>query len=61
VEGSHGLLTLAGGKIAIDGEGKTSLQAVWAGGDCTPGDDLTVSAVQAGKIAALSIDSVLRG
>jgi glutamate synthase (NADPH/NADH) small chain len=61
VEGSHGLLTLAGGKIAIDDEGKTSLQGVWAGGDCTPGDDLTVSAVQAGKIAALSIDRMLRG
>jgi dihydropyrimidine dehydrogenase (NAD+) subunit PreT len=61
VEGSLGLLTLEGGKIAIDGEGKTSLQGVWAGGDCTPGDDLTVSAVQAGKIAALSIDRALRG
>ncbi len=59
-ENGHGLLQLAGGKIAIDAEGKTSLEGVWAGGDCTPGDDLTVSAVQAGKVAALSIDKTLR-
>jgi len=34
---------------------------VWAGGDCVfGGEDLTVSAVQDGKVAALSIDRFLR-
>ena len=34
---------------------------MWAGGDCVyGGEDLTVSAVQDGKLAALSIDRVLR-
>jgi len=37
----------------------TSLPDVWAGGDCTPGQDLTVTAVQDGKIAALSINEYL--
>jgi glutamate synthase (NADPH/NADH) small chain len=35
------------------------LRGVWAGGDCTPGDDLTVVAVQEGKIAAHSINEYL--
>ena len=35
---------------------------VWAGGDCVAGgEDLTVSAVQDGKLAAISIDRTLRG
>lgn len=55
------LLELKGAKIAVDAEGKTSLDKVWAGGDCTPGQDLTVAAVQDGKIAALAIDRALRG
>ena len=39
-------VALAGGKIAVDAEGRTSLEKVWAGGDCaTGGDDLTVTAV----------------
>ena len=45
-------------RIAVD-ERKTGrrLPGVWAGGDCVAGgEDLTVSAVQDGKIAALSID-----
>jgi glutamate synthase (NADPH/NADH) small chain len=49
------------GKIVADDELKTSLPAVWAGGDCVyGGDDLTVSAVQDGKIAAIAIDRYLR-
>ena len=52
---------LTGGRIAVDEEGRTSLIGVWAGGDCVAGgDDLTVSAVEDGKIAALSIDRALR-
>jgi glutamate synthase (NADPH/NADH) small chain len=48
-------------RIAVDGDRRTSLPGVWAGGDCVHGgSDLTVSAVQDGKIAALSIDRYLR-
>jgi glutamate synthase (NADPH/NADH) small chain len=49
-------------RIVCDEERKTSLPGVWAGGDCVAGgSDLTVSAVQDGKLAALSIDKFLRG
>src|SRR4029453_13315901 len=49
------------GRIVVDGERRTSLPGVWAGGDCVyGGTDLTVSAVQDGKLAALSIDRFLR-
>lgn len=52
---------LASGRIKADAEGRTSLRGVWAGGDCVAGgQDLTVEAVQAGKVAALSIDRALR-
>ena len=48
------------GRIVVDEHYKTSLNTVWAGGDCVlGGEDLTVSAVQHGKLAALSIDSYL--
>ena len=50
------------GKIVVDAEHRTSIDGVWAGGDCVAGgDDLTVSAVQHGKLAAHSIDRALRG
>lgn len=49
------------GKLIVDKERRTTLQGVWAGGDCIYGhDDLTVSAVQDGKLAAISIDRHLR-
>ena len=48
-------------RIVVDEERRTSLPGVWAGGDCVfGGEDLTVSAVQDGKVAALSIDRFLR-
>jgi glutamate synthase (NADPH/NADH) small chain len=51
-----------GGKLVVNEARKTSLDKIWAGGDCIFGhDDLTVSAVQDGKLAALSIDRHLRG
>ena len=54
-------LELQHGKIVTDDNRKTSLPTVWAGGDCVYGnDDLTVSAVQDGKIAAIAIDEYLR-
>ncbi|MGB5344899.1 MAG: NAD(P)-dependent oxidoreductase [Woeseia sp.] len=49
------------GKLQIDEERRTTLDGVWAGGDCVYGhDDLTVTAVQDGKLAAISIDRALR-
>ncbi|SIN99409.1 NAD(P)-dependent oxidoreductase [Paraburkholderia phenazinium] len=53
------LLTLDGSRIAVDANGQTSLPDVWAGGDCaaTGGVDLTVQAVQDGKLAAAAIDA----
>jgi dihydropyrimidine dehydrogenase (NAD+) subunit PreT len=54
-------LTLEGGRIVVDSERRTSLPGVWAGGDCVAGgQDLTVTAVEDGKQAALSIDRALR-
>ncbi len=54
-------LALERGKIVVDESQATSLDKVWAGGDCVvDGDDLTVSAVQHGKIAAIAIDRQLR-
>ena len=48
-------------KLIVDEERRTSLPGVWAGGDCvSDGDDLTVTAVQHGKLAAISIDRYLR-
>ena len=52
---------LDNGRIVVDAGYKTSLDKVWAGGDCVAGgDDLTVTAVQHGKLAAIDIDRVLR-
>ena len=52
---------LQDGRIVVDAGYKTSLDKVWAGGDCIAGgDDLTVTAVQHGKLAAIDIDRALR-
>jgi glutamate synthase (NADPH/NADH) small chain len=57
LDGSGGLLELEGGRIVVDAQRRTSLEGVWAGGDCVfGGRDLTVAAVEDGKQAALSID-----
>ena len=53
-------IALQGGRIATDAAGRTSLARVWAGGDCRAGGrDLTVEAVEHGKLAALSIHEAL--
>jgi glutamate synthase (NADPH/NADH) small chain len=53
-------LTITGGKIEVDDEGRTTMPKVWAGGDCaTGGDDLTVTAVAEGRDAAESINRAL--
>nr|WP_314546829.1 NAD(P)-dependent oxidoreductase [uncultured Massilia sp.] len=50
-----------GDKIRVDAAFRTALPGVYAGGDCVaPGQDLTVQAVQHGKLAALAIhDDIL--
>lgn len=48
------------GRIKVDADRRTSLDDVWAGGDCVAGgDDLTVAAVEDGKLAAQSIHRAL--
>ncbi len=55
-------IALKGGRIATDGDGRTSHPKIWAGGDCTfGGRDLTVEAVEHGKRAAICVDKSLRG
>jgi len=60
--GSRQPLELKNGRIAVNAERHTSLPGVFAGGDCVSGgQDLTVQAVQDGKLAAHAIDRFLRG
>ncbi len=55
------VVEIESGRLKVDGERRTSLAGVWAGGDCVHGGkDLTVAAVEDGKQAALSIDRSLR-
>ncbi len=57
-----GLPDLEGRKIKVDAHGRTSVQGLWAGGDCASGgDDLTVTAVAEGRDAAMDIHAVLVG
>jgi len=62
LEGAPESVALDGGKIAVTGAGRTSVQGVWAGGDCAAGgDDLTVTAVAEGRDAAMDIHKALVG
>lgn len=55
-------LTIERGKIRISETGRSSVNGVWAGGDCaTGGDDLTVTAVAEGRDAAIDIHASLLG
>lgn len=57
---TKGLEVLSGGIIAIDRKtGKTSLQAVYAGGDIATGEATVISAMGSGKTAAKSIHEYL--
>jgi glutamate synthase (NADPH/NADH) small chain len=59
--GAQEPLALKSGRIVVDKDRKTSLPGVYAGGDCVlGGSDLTVQAVQDGKLAAEAIDRQLR-
>lgn len=60
-QGEDGLV-LDKGRIKVDSDRRTSDERVWAGGDCVAGgEDLTVAAVQDGKLAAESIHLTLLG
>ncbi|OQW87881.1 MAG: dihydropyrimidine dehydrogenase [Rhodoferax ferrireducens] len=51
---------LQNGRIATDANGLTNQRGVWAGGDCRAGGlDLTVEAVQHGKLSAQAIHAQL--
>ena len=53
-------IAMDGGRIKVDGERRTNVSGIWAGGDCVAGgEDLTVAAVQDGKRAAESIHRAL--
>jgi dihydropyrimidine dehydrogenase (NAD+) subunit PreT len=54
-------LELDNGRIVVNAERRTSLPGVYAGGDCVAGVDLTVVAVQDGKVAAEAIHRALTG
>jgi glutamate synthase (NADPH/NADH) small chain len=55
-------LKIERGKIAVTGAGRTSVDGVWAGGDCAlGGEDLTVTAVAEGRDAAEDIHQTLMG
>ncbi|WP_340118967.1 NAD(P)-dependent oxidoreductase [Pelagibius sp. 7325] len=54
-------LEMQGDRIAVGPDRRTSLPDVWAGGDCVAiSEDLTVAAVQDGKLAAEAIDAFLK-
>ncbi len=52
-------LELDGRKIKVDDHGATSVPGIWAAGDCTPGEDLTVVAVAEGRDVAEAIHRTL--
>ncbi len=61
VNDDGGVLGILSGRIKVDDEMRTSLTRVWAGGDCVVGgEDLTVAAVQDGKIAARSMNTFMK-
>lgn len=49
------------GYIVADDTGKTTREGVWAGGDVVTGSATVISAMGAGKTAALAIDEYLKG
>ena len=59
LSGRFGGLEVAGGKIVVDDEGRTTNLRVFAGGDAVNGGASVVEAVRQGKRAALAIDRSL--
>ena len=48
------------GNVKVDDKKQTSVKKIFAAGDAEKGASLVVHAIQAGKIAALSVDGFLR-
>ena len=61
VDVADGAFAIESGRIKVDGERRTSVNGIWAGGDCAAGGkDLTVAAVDDGRRAAESINAFLK-
>jgi len=59
-DGTDGI-ALKAGRIEVDQNRRSNLKDVWAGGDCiVGGEDLTVAAVEDGKVAAEDINQYLK-
>ncbi len=56
---TEGFPVVKGGRIVVDAKRRTTIAGVYAGGDCIAGLDLTVRAVEDGKIAAEAIHADL--
>ena len=56
-----GLETLKRGEIAVDENGKTSLEGVYCGGDAATGAATVIKAMGACKVAAKAIDEYIKG
>ena len=62
LKGAPDILAIEGGKIRVNEAGRTSVNGIWAGGDCASGgEDLTVTAVAEGRDAAEDIHNSLMG
>ena len=60
IDTAKSAIALDQGRIKVDAEKRTSVNGIWAGGDCIAGgQDLTVSAVDDGRRAAESIHIAL--
>ena len=60
LDGGATEIALEGGRIRVDDDRATSVAGIWAGGDCVAGgEDLTVVAVEDGKVAAEAIHRAL--
>ena len=57
---TEGLVTLRRGEIAVDENGKTSLEGVYCGGDAATGAATVIKAMGAGKVAAKAIHEYIQ-
>jgi glutamate synthase (NADPH/NADH) small chain len=57
---TKGLKTTKWGTIIVDDDGKTSIEGVYAGGDIVTGAATVISAMGAGKKAALKIHEFIQ-
>jgi glutamate synthase (NADPH/NADH) small chain len=55
-----GLETLRRGEIAVEENGKTSIEGVYCGGDAATGAATVIKAMGAGKVSAKAIDEYIK-